>query len=138
LEVDELNKRVQLFIIVVLLGSVVSMGVIIAGYYILEHLPSGTDGHPPHGVVQIQSMSSNSGNLLIHVQNIGNANLTLYTLYVNGKSQTFTNSSSLTLQMGQTVALSTALPSGFSSTNPVDVKIVCTDGTYIEAIQTIP
>ena len=83
-------------------------------------------------------MSNDAGNLLIYMQNVGNGIVTLDNLYVNGKSQAFTNSSSLTLQMGQTVALGTALPAGFSLTNPVDVKVVCTDGTNIEVKTTIP
>jgi TolA-binding protein len=89
--------------------------------------------------IQIQSMYYSGTTLYVYVQNVGDSLVTLSNVYVNGvldSAATFTNNNPLAVN--QTSMVTTSLPAGFSPTNAVDVKVVCSDGTFMEASQLIP
>jgi len=93
--------------------------------------------------IQIQSMyTDGTTNLYVYVQNVGTAPVTLSSVYVNGvlaAAPTFTYpGGTAPLQINQTATVTTALPVGFSSTTAVDVKVVCSSGTFIEASEIVP
>jgi hypothetical protein len=78
--------------------------------------------------------------LYVYVQNVGTAPVTLSSVYRNGvldPDANFTNNSP-SLAINQTSMVTTLVPAGFNPTNAVDVKVVCSDGTFMEASQTIP
>jgi hypothetical protein len=74
------------------------------------------------------------------VQNVGNSPVTLTNLYVNGVlngSATFSNNSPA-LAINQTSTAATSVPTGFNPANAITVKVVCSDGTFMEATQIVP
>jgi flagellin-like protein len=90
--------------------------------------------------IQIQSMYYNTtaGTLTVYVQNVGTGAVTLSSVYENGQNATGTVFNPATLLVNQTSTVTTNLPAGFSPVNAVDVKVVCSDGTFIEATQIVP
>jgi flagellin-like protein len=133
------RKAVSPVISVLLMIAVAVAASLITYAWVMGYLGSTTG--KVGKAIQIQSMAitatDGTANFTIYVQNVGDGAITLDSLYVNGILRTFTNDTSLTLPKTQTVALSTALPSPFKPSDTVTVKVVNTDGTFIEASQTI-
>jgi flagellin-like protein len=129
------NKGVSDVIAVLLMIAIAVAASLIAYAWVMGYL-GGTTTKVGKAIL-IQSMYNDGSNLNIYVQNVGANPVTLSTVYVNGllQSATFTPTD---LLVNQTSTVVTALPSGFNPTNPVDVKVVCSDGTFIEATQTVP
>ena len=88
--------------------------------------------------IQIQSMANVTTTLTIYVQNVGDGAVTLDSVYVNGILNSTAAIAPKTLQKGETATVKTSFPAGFDSPDPVKVKVVCEDGTFIEATQTVP
>lgn len=92
--------------------------------------------------IQIQSMAKTgtapNEKLSIWVQNVGDGAVTLDSLYVNGVKQTSPIITTPTLQKTNTTEITTAWNSDWAAPNTVKVKVVCNDGTFIEASQTVP
>jgi hypothetical protein len=91
--------------------------------------------------IQIQSMAkADAGggryNLAVWVQNVGSGVVTLDSLYVNGIQKS--TGLNVNLPAGDTTELTVAWDNAWAAPNTVDVKVVTTDGTFIEATQTVP
>jgi flagellin-like protein len=89
--------------------------------------------------IQIQSMAKVGSTLTVYVQNVGDGPVTLNSVYVNGILDTAGTDAfdPQILQKGDTSTVTTDF-SGFGPTDIVKVKVVCTDGTFIEASGTVP
>jgi flagellin-like protein len=90
--------------------------------------------------IQIQSIAkTNNGSdyLTVWVQNVGTGPVILDSLYVNGILQ---GSSGLgvNLPVNNTRPLTAVWQSAWAAPSTIDVKVVTTDGTFIEATQTGP
>ena len=135
------NKKAVSDVIAVLLMIAIAVAASLIAYAWVMGYLGGTTGKVGKAI-QIQSIANdttNANKLAIYVQNVGDGPVTIQNLYVNGVlDPTFTNSTSLTLQKSATVALyASAWPTNFKSTDTVDVKVVCADGTPVEATQTV-
>lgn len=86
--------------------------------------------------IQIQSTAKTGTDLSVWVQNVGDGPVTLDSLYVNGVKMTASGAG--TLAKGDTIALTTAWDAGWAAPNTVKVKVVCSDGTFIESTGTVP
>ena len=133
------KKGVSDVIAVLLMIAIAVAASLIAYAWVMGYLGGTTN--KVGNAIQIQSMYTDNAKLYVYVQNIGTAPVTLSSVYVNGvldPAPTFTYPSNAPLQINQTATIQTALPSGFSSTTAVDVKVVCTSGTPAEASQIVP
>jgi flagellin-like protein len=133
------NKKGVSDVIAVLLMIAIAVAASLIAYAWVMGYLGGTTSKVGKAI-RIQSMYySSPTSLFVYVQNVGDSPVTLSTVYVNGVLDTsagFTNNSPLA--MNQTSTVTTVLPNGFNPTNAVDVKVVCSDGTFIEAIQLVP
>jgi flagellin-like protein len=92
-------------------------------------------------VIRIESMvnDTSSGNLTLYVMNVGDGAVTLKDIYINGMlsdSPTFSPNPPI-LAANQTATIVTSfMPTDPSA--PVSVKVVCADGTFIEATSILP
>jgi hypothetical protein len=90
--------------------------------------------------IQIQSMAKTANStgdfLTIWVQNVGTGALTLDSLYVNGILQS--SGLNVSLPVSNTKPLTSVWSALWAAPSTVDVKVVTTDGTFIEATQTVP
>jgi flagellin-like protein len=133
------NKKGVSDVIAVLLMIAIAVAASLIAYAWVMGYLSGTTNKVGKAI-QIQSMYySTSGNTLtIYVQNIGSGPVTLTNVYENGQNATSISFSPATLPINQTSTVTTGLPTGFNPVNAVDVKVVCSDGTFIEATPTVP
>lgn len=133
------KKGVSDVIAVLLMIAIAVAASLIAYAWVMGYLGGTTN--KVGNAINIQSMYYTlPTTLTVYVQNVGSSPVTLSTVYVNGvldTTATFTNNSP-SLKVNQTSTVTTVLPSGFSSTNPVTVKVVCSDGTFMEATQVVP
>jgi archaeal type IV pilus assembly protein PilA len=134
------NKKGVSDVIAVLLMIAIAVAASLIAYaWVMGYLGGTTN--KVGKAIQIQSMyysTSGSGTLTIYVQNVGSGPVTLTNVYENGQNATSISFSPATLPMNQTSTVTTGLPAGFNPVNAVDVKVVCSDGTFIEATQTVP
>jgi flagellin-like protein len=88
--------------------------------------------------IQIQSMAkTGTDELSVWVQNVGDGPVKLDSLYVNGVLKL--SGQDIDLPKGNTTVLKTTdYDSAWNPPNTVKVKVVCNDGTFIEATQTVP
>ena len=133
MEVKELNKK-QLIIILSLIMVIIAESVYIARIENATLFTDVTDGGP-HAAIMIRDLRNDSGILNVGVQNVGGKTVTLSTIFINGTTRTFSNSSSLTLTPTNETWLTTSFPKGSAT---VEVNVVCTDGTHAEVTQTFP
>jgi flagellin-like protein len=129
------NKKGVSDVIAVLLMIAIAVAASLIAYAWVMGYLGGTTSKVGKAIM-IQSMYNN-GSLNIYVQNVGTSQVTLSDAYVNGMKQS-ASFSLANLPINQTSTVTTALPSGFNPANAVDVKVVCTDGTFIEASQLVP
>jgi flagellin-like protein len=133
------KKGVSDVIAVLLMIAIAVAASLIAYAWVMGYL-GGTTNKVGNSI-NIQSMYYTlPTTLTVYVQNIGSSPVTLSTVYVNGvldPSATFSNNSP-SLKVNQTSTVTTVLPSSFSPTTPVQVKVVCSDGTFMEATQVVP
>jgi flagellin-like protein len=133
------NKKGVSDVIAVLLMIAIAVAASLIAYaWVMGYLGGTTN--KVGKAIQIQSMYYSGTTLYVYVQNVGTAPVTLSSVYRNGvldTTATFTNNSP-TLAINQTSMVTTLVPAGFNPTNAVDVKVVCSDGTFMEATQTIP
>ena len=134
------KKGVSDVIAVLLMIAIAVAAALIAYAWVMGYL-GGTTAKVGKAI-QIQSMYSPDGapdgDLYVYVQNVGTAPVTLSSVYRNGvldSAATFTNNNPLAVN--QTSMVTTILPANFNPTNAVDVKVVCSDGTFMEASQAI-
>jgi len=137
------NKKGVSDVIAVLLMIAIAVAASLIAYAWVMGYLGGVTGKVGN-VIQIQSMYTDGTNLYVYVQNVGTAPVTLSSVYVNGAlaaGATFTypapGTAPLAINQTATVTI-TPLPPGFSTTTAVDVKVVCTDGTFISADQIVP
>jgi flagellin-like protein len=97
--------------------------------------------------IQIQSVANDTTRLYVYVQNVGDGVVTPDSLYVNGikepESSAAISGNGTALQKGQTATLTVTfpaeLPHAWNPPSILTIKVVCTDGTFIEATQiTLP
>ena len=132
------NKKGVSDVIAVLLMIAIAVAASLIAYAWVMGYLGGTTSKVGNAI-QIQSMyTDGTTDLYVYVQNVGTAPVTLSSIYVNGVLETATfTPTTLTVNQTSTVII-TPLPSGFSTTTAVDVKVVCTDGTFISASQIVP
>jgi flagellin-like protein len=140
------NKKGVSDVIAVLLMIAIAVAASLIAYaWVMGYLGGTTN--KVGKAIQIQSMYYDStptgsfphGTLTVYVQNVGSGPVTISSVYVNGIiNGTTTTFDPALLLINQTSTISTDLPSSFNPTNAVDVKVVCSDGTFMEATQTIP
>jgi hypothetical protein len=116
----------------ILMLLAVAAGVVVYGYVMgwlggATNIPSSTKG-----VLQYDSLYATAGSpgtITIYVRNVGQKELTLSRVYVNGQNETFTLSD-YTLSAGE---VSSAISISYSMTagQTFDIKVTCTDGTFI-------
>jgi flagellin-like protein len=88
--------------------------------------------------IQVQSMAKVGTDLNVYVQNVGEGPVTLDSLYVNGIKMSPVSGTG-TIDKGETQTLSTEFQSpAWDAPSTVKVKVVCSDGTFIEASGTVP
>ena len=142
------NKKGVSDVIAVLLMIAIAVAASLIAYaWVMGYLGGTTN--KVGKAIQIQSMYYDNsttaratfpnGMLIVYVQNVGSSPVTLSSVYtngiINGITTTFVPA---LLPINQTSTIKTDLPSSFNPTNAVDVKVVCSDGTFMEATQTIP
>ena len=133
------NKRGVSDVIAVLLMIAIAVAASLIAYAWVMGYLGGTTSKVGKAI-QIQSMYYSGTTLYVYVQNIGTAPVTLSSVYRNGvldPTASFTYNSP-SLAINQTSMVTTLVPAGFNPTNAVDVKVVCGDGTFMEASQIIP
>ena len=132
------NKKGVSDVIAVLLMIAIAVAASLIAYaWVMGYLGGTTN--KVGKAIQIQSMYYSGTTLYVYVQNVGSSPVTLSSVYVSGildSAATFTNNNPLAVN--QTSMVTTSLPAGFNPTNAVGVKVVCSDGTFMEASQTIP
>jgi flagellin-like protein len=131
------NERGVSDVIAVLLMIAIAVAASLIAYAWVMGYLGGTTSKVGKAI-QIQSMYYSGTTLYVYVQNIGNAPVTLSSIYVNGVNGTSQTFSPDLLPINQTSTVTADLPAGFNPTNAVDVKVVCSDGTFIEANQIVP
>jgi flagellin-like protein len=132
------KKGVSDVIAVLLMIAIAVAASLIAYAWVMGYLGGTTN--KVGNAINIQSMYYSGATLYVYVQNVGSSPVTLGTVYVNGvqdPSALFSNNSP-SLPVNATSTVQTVLPSGFSPTNPVTVKVVCSDGTFMQASQVVP
>jgi flagellin-like protein len=135
------NKKGVSDVIAVLLMIAIAVAAALVAYaWVMGYLGGTTT--KVGKAIQIQSMYNNGTYLNVYVQNVGDSPVTLSSIYVNGMLQPspgFTPSADLPKNQTLTAStlMTTAFPNGFNPTNAVDVKVVCSDGTFFEATQTV-
>ncbi len=116
----------------ILMLIAVAAGVVVYGYVMgwlggATNVPPGTKGE-----LQFDSLyatAGSPGNITVYVRNVGQKELTLSRVYVNGENMTFTLSDH-TLSVGEvsgTITVSYTMVAGLT----YQVKVTCTDGTAI-------
>ena len=131
------NKKGVSDVIAVLLMIAIAVAASLIAYAWVMGYMGGTTNKVGKSI-QIQSMYYSGQTLYVYVQNVGSSPLTLSSVYVYGvldTAATFTNNNPLAVN--QTSMVTTILPANFNPTNAVDVKVVCSDGTFMEASQAI-
>ena len=131
------NKKAVSDVIAVLLMIAIAVAASLIAYAWVMGYLGGTTGKVGKAI-QIQSMASSAGNLVIYVQNVGDGPITLSNVYVNGILNATAKIDQPLLQKTNTTSITTSFPPGFVSTDTVDVKVVCSNGAFIEATQTVP
>jgi flagellin-like protein len=89
--------------------------------------------------IQIQSMAKTGSDpyyLSVWVQNVGDGAVKVDSLYVNGILELA--GQNIDLAKGNTTELTTGWDSAYNPPSTVKVKVVCLDGTFIEASGTVP
>ncbi len=116
----------------ILMLIAVAAGVVLYGY-VMGWLGGATNVPPStKGELQFDSLYASAGSpgtITIYVRNVGQKELTLSRVYVNGENMTFTLSD-YTLSIGEvsgTVTVSYTMTAGLT----YEVRISCTDGTSI-------
>ena len=134
-----MNKKGVSDVIAVLLMIAIAVAASLIAYaWVMGYLGGTTN--KVGKTIQIQSMYYSGTSLYVYVQNVGTSPVTLSSVYVNGILDQASNLTGTvpTLLVNQTQAVSTHVPPGYSGTTAIDVKVVCSDGTFMEASQTIP
>jgi flagellin-like protein len=88
--------------------------------------------------IQIQSVSSSG---LVYVQNVGDSQVTLSSLYINGTLNGAFTAPNNNLVAGATTniqIMNGQNPASFVSGDKVTVKVTTTDGTFIEMTKAFP
>ena len=133
------KKGVSDVIAVLLMIAIAVAAALVAYAWVMGYLGGTTT--KVGKAIQIQSMYNDGTNLNVYVQNVGDSQVTLSSIYVNGMLQPSPSFTPSDLPKNQTSTVSTlmatAFPGGFNPTNAVDVKVVCSDGTFVEATQTV-
>lgn len=116
---------------IILMLIAVAAGVVVYGYVMgwlgaATNVPSSTKGE-----LQFDSLyaSAGSGTITVYVRNVGQKELTLSRVYVDGANQTFTLTD-YTLSVGEvsgSISVSHSMTAGLT----YEVKVTCTDGTLI-------
>jgi flagellin-like protein len=131
------NKKGVSDVIAVLLMIAIAVAASLIAYaWVMGYLGGTTN--KVGKAIQIQSMYYSGTTLYVYVQNVGTAPVTLSSVYINGVLDPTASFLPADLPVNQTSTVTTVLPVGFNPTNAVDVKVVCSDGTFMEASQTIP
>jgi flagellin-like protein len=133
------NKKGVSDVIAVLLMIAIAVAAALVAYAWVMGYLGGTTSKVGKAI-QIQSMAKTGTNLSVYVQNVGDGTVTLDSLYVNGVKVSITGVSGYNnpMQKTNTTELTATWDGGWAAPNTVDVKVVCTDGTFIEATQTVP
>jgi flagellin-like protein len=130
------RKAVSPVISVLLMIAVAVAASLITYAWVMGYLGSTTG--KVGKAIQIQSMAHTSdGSLTVWVQNVGTGPVVLDSLYVNGMLQG-SSGRGVDLPVNNTQPLAAEWQSAWAAPNTVDVKVVTTDGTFIEATQTVP
>jgi flagellin-like protein len=128
------KKAVSPVISVLLMIAVAVAASLITYAWVMGYLGSTTG--KVGKAIQIQSMAKTSNGLTVWVQNVGTGPVTLDSLYVNGVQES--TSQGVSLPVNNTQSMTAAWNDAYAAPNTVDVKVVCSDGTFIEATQTVP
>ncbi len=133
------RKAVSPVISVLLMIAVAVAASLITYAWVMGYLGSTTG--KVGKAIQIQSMAKTTNvtnsYLSVWVQNVGTGPVVLDSLYVNGILQG-TSGLGVNLPVNNTQPLAAIWQSAWAAPNTVDVKVVTTDGTFIEATQTVP
>jgi flagellin-like protein len=116
----------------ILMLIAVAAGVVVYGYVMgwlggATNIPGGTKGE-----LQFDSMYATAGSpgtITVYVRNVGQKELTLSRVYVNGENKTF-SLSDYVLSIGEvsgTIGVSHTMTAGYT----YEVRLTCTDGTSI-------
>ncbi len=84
--------------------------------------------------VQVQSIATDNGNLVVYVQNVGQRTVEFKTdssIYVNDELKTILSIDNNPLEQGKTATIITNYP--VTAGEPIKVKVVATDGTFTES-----
>jgi flagellin-like protein len=129
------KKAVSPVISVLLMIAVAVAASLITYAWVMGYLGSTTG--KVGKAIQIQSMANtHDGYLTVWVQNVGTGAVTLDSLYVNGILES--SGLNVPLPVNNTKPLTATWVDSYAAPSTVDVKVVTSDGTFIEATQTVP
>jgi flagellin-like protein len=132
------RKAVSPVISVLLMIAVAVAASLITYAWVMGYLGSTTG--KVGKAIQIQSMAKTANAtgdfLTVWVQNVGTGAVTLDSLYVNGVLKS--SGQGVSLPVNNTQSMTAEWSDAWAAPNTVDVKVVCSDGTFIEATQTVP
>jgi flagellin-like protein len=129
------NKKAVSPVLATLLMIAVAVAAALVTYaWVMGYLGSTTG--KVGKAIQIQSMAKTGTDLSVWVQNVGDGPVTLDSLYVNGVKMPAVGAG--TLAKSDTIALTTAWDADWAAPNTVKVKVVCSDGTFMESSGTVP
>jgi parallel beta-helix repeat protein len=87
-------------------------------------------------IIKILNVSYTGTTLYVKVQvPVGDANVTLSKIYVNGAFNSTASFVPAFLQGGDTSTVTTSVPSDFNPSNALDVKVVCSNGAFAEVVR---
>ncbi len=134
------NKKAVSDVIAVLLMIAIAVAAALIAYAWVMGYLGGTTSKVGKAI-QVQSMYYSdgiTGTLHVYVQNVGTSPVTLSALYINGANGTSLTGLPADLPVNNTQVVTADLPSGFNPANAITVKVVCSDGTFMEATQIVP
>jgi flagellin-like protein len=132
------NKKGVSDVIAVLLMIAIAVAASLIAYaWVMGYLGGTTTKVGKAIMIQSMYYDNSTKNLTVYVQNVGDGAITLSDLYINGILQIGPSGLPNTLAMNQTATVSASFTS-FDPSTAVDVKVVCSDGTFTEASQAVP
>lgn len=128
---NKTDRSIKILVIIVLSMTVVILGWVIVSivypYFAIQSLNFATN--KVGKAIQIQSISRTN----VYVQNVGDSDVVLSSFYVNGVRDSGAVFSKTTLKPAETATITPSTP---FTEQQVTVKIVSTDGTFIEFTKT--
>ena len=127
-------KAISPIISVLLMIAVAVVAALVTYAWVMGYI--GFTTNKTGKAIQIQSMASVGGNLVVYVQNVGDSFVTFNDpcVYVNGTATTGAPAGNF--NPGDTATFTTAFAIG--SNDIVTVKVASTDGTFSQVTKTFP